>query len=102
MTPDPEYIRFIADSLTIWDNPIGGAEMLRNVADLIEKLPVTADGVYVVPGMVVYIASEHGLHEILVDRVGENRVEMSKGATRTWAAASDCYSTEAAALAARE
>jgi len=59
MTPDPEYIRAIADSLTEWDNPIGGAEMLRATADLIEKLPKawrTVDGklvkdVPVVPDM---------------------------------------------------
>lgn len=47
----------LADQLRAmeWDEPKESrAEALRRAADLIEKLPVTADGVYVVPGMTLY------------------------------------------------
>lgn len=77
------------------------AKLMEQAADLIAKLPVTADGVVVVPGMDVFMrcanGSIAGFANLSVTTRGEYGGEYLPFPFNT-----KCYSTQAAAEATRE
>lgn len=96
--------RRVADELSnedfVWHHP-AGARILRQLADIVERLPRTADGVPVVPGVSVFTRDGHpaGLWMSL----DTTEVHSNIGdPTDLWDGhkISDCYSTREAALAA--
>ncbi len=74
------------------DEDMEDAEALRQAADLIERLPVTADGVPVVPGMEVW-------HRDFKGRISPETAQLESPFPHILIC---CYSTRAAAEAAKK
>ncbi len=86
-----------------WNHPITAVETCRAAAEIVARLPMTADGVPVVPGMDVWF-SEPSPHCALAyqARMDGEIATTFHGSVYKSVAASDVYSTREAAEKARD
>lgn len=68
-----DKIRNIANGLVLDSYPPSETDPLYEALDLIDRLPVTADGVPVVPGMTVYTNAAGGTEDALVTSITNYR-----------------------------
>jgi len=88
----------------VWESGVA-AEVVTDLLAIVRKLPVTADGVVVVPGMNLYAANvdyDFGVLAVMDDPDNyEVKCRDTRGVEFSMSAC-DCYSTRAASEAARE
>lgn len=104
-----ERARYLADrNDTDWAGSLEVGAMLRTLANIVERLPVTADGVRVVPGMDVYWPNRETqtLPSPIAGFVVGNDLRYAHSWDNEfldhWVKVSLCYSTRESALAAQK
>lgn len=76
------------------------ASLIRSLCEIVEKLPVTADGVPITPGMKLWTDNDGEIESGTITSLYPVNGEMMVGCSGWEQAPRDCYSTREAALAA--